>query len=117
MDTLRRRTLVYIEPYPKSKAFDFYTAEISDAVYNDRKVVFEPFTGVGPQRFMDLFAVSSTRWYARKRKNKEGQKLDWKRETAELRNSAALLNYLDAEQTALLTFEDETVALKGEHHE
>lgn len=111
------KRVVYIEPYPKSKAFDFYTAEISDAVYNDRKVVFEPFTGVGPQRFMDLFAVSSTRWYARKRKNKEGQKLDWKRETAELRNSAALLNYLDAEQTALLTFEDETVALKGEHHE
>jgi len=111
------KRVVYIEPYPKSKAFDFYTAEISDAVYNDRKVVFEPFTGVGPQRFMDLFAVSSTRWYARKRKNKEGQKLDWKRETAELRNSAALLNYLDAEQTALLTFEDETVALKGEHYE
>ena len=111
------KRVLYIEPYPKSKAFDFYTAEISDAVYDERKVVFEPFTGVGPQRFMDLFAVSSTRWYAKKRKDKHGQKIEWKKETAELRNSAALLNYLDAEQTALLTFEDETVALKGEHHE
>ena len=73
---------------------------------------FLPFTGVGPQRFTDLFAVSSTRWYAKKRKDKNGKKLDWKREEAELRNSSALLNYLDAEQTALLNFEDETVAMK-----
>jgi deoxycytidylate deaminase len=111
------KRVVYIEPYPKSKAFDFYKAEISDAIFDKRKVVFEPFTGVGPQRFMDLFAVSSTRWYAKKRKDKYGNKLEWKKETAELRNSAALLNYLDAEQTALLTFEDETVALEGEQHE
>lgn len=112
------KRVVYIEPYPKSKAFQFYTAEISDAIDNDKKVVFEPFTGVGPQRFTDLFAVSSTRWYAKKRKDKEGKKLEWKREEAELRNSAALLNYLDAEETALLTFEEETVALKGElNHE
>lgn len=106
--------VVYIEPYPKSKAFEFYTAEISDVVKDERKVVFEPFTGVGPQRFIDLFAVSSTRWYARKRKDKDGKKLEWKRGNAELRTSAPLLNYLDAEQTALLNFEDETVALKGD---
>ena len=111
------RRVVYIEPYPKSKAFDFYTAEISDTVHDDQKVVFEPFTGVGPQRFMDLFALSSTRWYPKKRKDSTGKRLDWKKETAELRNSATLFNYLDAEQAALLTFEDETVALKGEHHE
>lgn len=108
------KRVVYIEPYPKSKAFQFYTAEISDTVKDDKKVVFEPFTGVGPQRFVDLFAVSSTRWYSRKRKDKDGKKLEWKKDEAELRNSSALLNYLDAEQTALLSFEDEAVALKGE---
>jgi len=108
------RRVVYIEPYPKSKAFQFYKAEISDTIKDNKKVVFEPFTGVGPQRFVDLFAVSSTRWYSRKRKDKNGKALDWRRDQAELRNSSALLNYLDAEQTALLSFEDETVALKGE---
>lgn len=108
------KRVVYIEPYPKSKAFQFYVAEISDTVRVDEKVVFEPFTGVGPQRFIDLFAVSSTRWYSRKRKDKDGKKLEWIRDRAELRNSSALLNYLDAEETALLSFEDETVALKGE---
>lgn len=107
------KKVLYIEPYPKSKAFQFYTVEISDSEEDlDKKVVFMPFTGVGPQRFIDLFAVSSTRWYAKKRKDKNGKKLDWKREEAELRNSSPLLNYLDAEQTALLIFEDETVALK-----
>lgn len=112
------KRVVYIEPYPKSKAFQFYTAEISDAILNDKKVVFEPFVGVGPQRFIDLFAVSSTRWYAKRRKDKTGKKIGWKREESELRNPASLMNYLDAEEAALLTFEDETVALKGElNHE
>lgn len=111
------KRVVYIEPYPKSKAFNFYSVEISDAVSDPRKVVFEPFTGVGPQRFMDLFAVSSTRWYARTRKDSQGKKLDWKREDAELRNPAALLNYLDAEQAALMAFEDETVAIEGGSHD
>lgn len=108
------KRVVYIEPYPKSKAFQFYTAEISDTIQDSEKVVFEPFVGVGPQKFIDLFAVSSTRWYAKKRKDKSGKKIEWKREEAELRNPACLLNYLDAEETALLNFEDETVALKGE---
>lgn len=107
------KRVVYIEPYPKSKAFEFYTAEISDAVQNEKKVLFEPFVGVGPQRFVDLFAVSSTRWYTKKRKDKSGKKLEWKREDAELRSSANLFNYLDAEETALLNFEDETVALNN----
>ncbi len=110
--------VVYIEPYLKSKAFQFYPAEISDGRKDNGKVVFEPFTGVGPQRFIDLFAVSSTRWYAKKRKDKHGVKLPWKREDAELRNPISLLNYLDAEQSALMVFEEETVALKGElNHE
>lgn len=108
------KRVVYIEPYPKSKAFEFYKVEISDSINDIQKVVFQPFTGVGPQRFVDLFSVSSTRWYAKKRKDKEGNKLNWNKEAAELRNPSILLNYLDAEQAALLSFEDETVALKGE---
>ena len=108
------KRVVYIEPYPKSKAFDFYTAEISDSVYDDAKVVFEPFTGVGPQRYNDLFAMNSTRWYTKKRKKKDGTRLDWQREDAELRNPLTIFNYLDAEKNAVMTFEDTTMALKGE---
>jgi len=107
------KRVVYIEPYPKSKAVQFYPNEITDDRTDEIKVVFEPFTGVGPQRFVDLFSVSSARWYARKRKNKQGYKLSWKRDEAELRNPLLLINYLDAEKLALIVFEDETVALKG----
>ena len=108
------KRVVYIEPYPKSKALDFYRAEISAGKPDERKVVFEPFVGVGPQRFVDLFALSSTKWYARRRKNKDGRTVEWKREKAELRNPAALFNYLDSEEQALMVFEDETVAFKKE---
>ena len=107
------KRVVYIEPYPKSKAFDFYTVEISDSIPDGNKVVFEPFTGVGPQRYNDLFSMSSTRWYTKKRKNKDGTKLEWKREKAELRNPLALFSYLDAEKAAYVAFEDESLALKG----
>ena len=109
------KRVVYIEPYPKSKALDFYRAEISAGKPDEQKVVFEPFVGVGPQRFVDLFALSSTKWYARKRKNKEGRTVVWEREKAELRNPATLFNYLDAEAQALMVFEDETVAFKKEN--
>ena len=107
------KRVVYIEPYPKSKAFDFYTVEISDSIPDGNKVVFEPFTGVGPQRYNDLFSMSSTRWYTKKRKNKDGTKLEWEREKAELRNPLALFSYLDAEKAAYVAFEDESLALKG----
>jgi deoxycytidylate deaminase len=110
------KRVVYIEPYPKSKAFQFYPAEITDGKTIGNKVVFEPFTGVGPQRFVDLFAVSSARWYARKRKNNQGYKLKWDRDKAELRNPISLINYLEAEKLALMVFEDETVALKGDNN-
>ena len=106
------KRVVYIEPYPKSKAFSFYPAEISDNKPDEKRVVFEPFVGVGPQQFMDLFAVASTKWYARKRKDKQGRKISWERDGAELRNPASLYNYLDAERNALMPFEEELVAYK-----
>lgn len=104
--------VVYIEPYPKSKAFDFYKNEITNDKAMQQRVLFEPFVGVGPQRYIDLFAMSSTRWYTKKRKSSDGNKLEWNRGVATFRSPASLLNYLDGEETALLNFEDETVAIK-----
>lgn len=108
------KRVVYIEPYPKSKAFEFYTAEISDSIADEQKVVFAPFTGVGPQRYNDLFAMNSTRWYTKKRKVKDGTKLEWNREQAELRNPLTIFNYIDAEKNAVMAFEDIAMALRGE---
>lgn len=61
--------VVFIEPYPKSYA----TVLHKDAITLDGaigKVVFEPFVGVSPVRYRDLFE-------RKKRKSKAGKALEW----------------------------------------
>jgi len=56
--------VVYVEPYPKSKALDLHSDAIyvpdlkSDSDDAKNKVLFRPFEGVGPRRFIDLFSLS-----------------------------------------------------------
>lgn len=110
------KNVIYIEPYPKSKTFEFYKHETYDGgvskTETTNKVVFQPFTGVGPQKFLDLFAVSSIRWKRRKRKDANGKRLCWNAEEATPRNQLSYLSYLELEQNAVLQFEDETHALR-----
>lgn len=52
--------VVFIEPYPKSKALDLHKDSIIvDTIYSkeQNKVVFQPFIGVGPRRFIDFFSL------------------------------------------------------------
>ena len=101
--------VVYIEPYPKSKAIDFYQEEISTNEADEgKKVVFIPFSGVGPRRYIDLFAMSSTKWGQKKRKDDDGNKIAWKRDEAKIRNPMRPLSYLDYEKAAYLSYYDET---------
>ena len=107
--------VVYIEPYPKSKALDFYKQEISTVLADEnKKVVFTSFSGVGPRRYIDLFAMSSTKWGAKKRKEKDGNKFEWQRENASIRNPMRAMTYLDYENVAYLNYYDE---IKGEHED
>lgn len=55
--------VVYVEPYPKSRALDLHSEAISlktslDNQSEKNRVTFEPFTGVGARRFLDLFSMS-----------------------------------------------------------
>ena len=46
------KKVVYIDPYPKSKALEFYINEISqDEQEQDKKVIFIPFKGVWSSAF------------------------------------------------------------------
>lgn len=102
------KKVVYIEPYPKSKALEFYPNEISQNGQNsERKVVFIPFKGVGPHRFIDLFSMHSIRWYSRNRKNKDGYVIQWDRSKADLRNPMSLMNYIEMEQSAHKQYTEE----------
>lgn len=103
------KKVVYIEPYPKSKALDFYKHEISTLIKDeDSKVVFIPFSGVGPRRYIDLFAMSSTKWGAKKRKKKDGYNIEWRREEASIHNPMRAITYLEYESIAYLSYFEET---------
>lgn len=56
--------VVYVEPYPKSRALEMhgdsiYAAGESDPKGKDHKVEFRPFVGIAPRRFPDLFGQYS----------------------------------------------------------
>jgi len=70
------RRVVYIEPYEKSQAIRLHGDAITLDDHGDpgseagqrSKVVFEPFVGVGPRRYLDLFSMKLSNGYPLKRK-------------------------------------------------
>lgn len=105
------KRVVYIEPYPKSKALDFHT----DSIYLGfqepvDKVHFEPFVGVGPRRFFDLFSCRHGSGRIVERKD-AGFAKKWTELTASLRLQMTPFSYLDLEELALDTIAD--TLLKG----
>jgi len=65
------KKVIYVEPYPKSLAEDLFRDFITvDKVSEDKKVTFQPFVGIAPRRFMDLFS-----WLNRKKE--DGSIIDW----------------------------------------
>lgn len=112
------KKVVYIEPYPKSKALEFYKKEISQKEdEQNTKVIFIPFKGVGPHRFVDLFSMDSIRWYARTRKKQDGYIVQWNRDGANLRNPMALLNYIDMEKSAYKQYAEEIAGIGKEEED
>jgi deoxycytidylate deaminase len=91
------KRVVYIEPYPKSMAQRLYPEAIctDGQPANDDQVKFEPFLGISPERYTDLFAMSGPR------KNKDGTAIAWKRMAAEPRLERMVGSYLQVETSAI----------------
>jgi cytidine deaminase len=57
------RKVVYLEPYPKSRANELHGEEINlysiDGKEQDDKLVFCAFTGVGPRQYQRVFSMSA----------------------------------------------------------
>lgn len=49
------RRVVFLEPYPKSYASELHDDSISVGILVPGKVLFEPFIGISPYRYRDLF--------------------------------------------------------------
>jgi deoxycytidylate deaminase len=66
------KRVVFLEPYPKSYAEELHSDSItfhrSDA---DKRVIFEPFIGISPRRYQDIFEKKN------KRKDADGKALRW----------------------------------------
>ena len=101
--------VVYVEPYPKSKAFEFYSDSIKikneKNQKNDGRVSFEPFTGVGSRRFLDLFSMSLGGGYKLPRKDDGGNILHWDNEEKTIRTPLLPMSYLEIESEAIKIWE------------
>jgi hypothetical protein len=57
----------------------------------------EPFVGVGPRRFFDLFSTQLGSGYPIRRKDESGRLMEWKPEKSRLRLQMLPVSYLDLE--------------------
>jgi deoxycytidylate deaminase len=62
--------VVFLEPYPKSLFQKLHNDSITFETDLDDKVLFEPFIGISPRRYRDIFEKKS-------RKHKSGKAMEW----------------------------------------
>jgi deoxycytidylate deaminase len=109
--------VVFVEPYPKSRAMDLHSDAIflaheSDMKQKKGKVCFEPFVGIGPRRFLDLFSMGLSRGRKTKRKDR-GETIEWKRSTACVREPLSPISYIERE--TFVSGEIDKLLMGGNH--
>lgn len=72
------RRVVYVEPYPKSLAAELYpkAIQIEEGTPQRSGVLFEPFVGIAPRRYMSLFEMREAK------KDRTGAVIAWDARTA-----------------------------------
>lgn len=101
----------FIEPYPKSKALEFHSESIKTGISEEKGekqdfTLFEPFIGVGPRRFFDLFSINSGSGRTIKRKDKNGNVVEWIPETAKPKVQLFPISYLQREEESSLAYNE-----------
>jgi deoxycytidylate deaminase len=75
--------VVFVEPYPKSRAQDLHGDAIATSDDEDGDVAFVPFVGVAPRRYLELFdAAARARIGHIARKDSTGHKIPFDRHAA-----------------------------------
>jgi deoxycytidylate deaminase len=101
--------VVYIEPYAKSKALEFHSEAIMPSFKsnnNDDFIYFEPFIGLGPRKFFDMFSMNLGSGRSVTRKTKDGRLVEWDPGIATLKTPLIPLNYKEREQRAVDMFKE-----------
>jgi deoxycytidylate deaminase len=92
------KRVVYVEPYAKSKAQELYkdSVSVNPPTKVKGKVVFEPFVGISPNRYLEFFQPNSDR------KDKKGRALVWEgREVKTSRLKRYIYSYILMEEAAV----------------
>ena len=108
------RRVVYIEPYPKSRALELHRDAIhgydethaphcgNEHCRELHAVRFEPLLGIGPHRFVELFSLQTSAGAQRERKVKSsGERIRWDPRTSAPKVEMLPLSYLDLEAKVL----------------
>ena len=90
--------VVYVEPYPKSKAKELHQDSIiidpdkknGKTIQEQEKVHFEPFVGISPRRYMDFFTMV-------KRKTEDGSTVEWNGKKENPRINSSFSTYFPKE--------------------
>lgn len=102
--------VVFIEPYPKSKATELHPDSIflaheEEPAQADSKVKFIPFVGVGPRRFIDLFSMNLSSGTIMCREI-NGKKVDWERSTSHIRVPLKPISYIERETNLAIAIDN-----------
>ena len=116
-------SVVYIEPYSKSKAAELHSDSIEMGEERDQtevegeeqnRVRFIPFVGIGPRRYFDLFSMKLSTGYPIERKQQGScLRAKWDRETARPRIPMLPMSYLEREELAITEISEAIERLKG----
>jgi len=89
------RRVTFLEPYPKSHAKDLHGDSITfSAAEAEHKVLFEPFIGISPRRYRDIFEK-------KKRKDKDGKAMIWSKGKPVPRIEDMSSAYIENEEPAM----------------
>jgi deoxycytidylate deaminase len=97
--------VVYIEPYPKSKAKELHEDAIeigeSARTSNPLAIPFVPFVGISPSKYSLLFTAKPMYSQEVSRKLKSGHAINWQRSRTQLRASMVPIPYVEREIRAI----------------
>lgn len=85
------KRVVYVEPYPKSKAKQLHQDSISvdPTAPSTDHVNFEPFEGIAPRQYQDIFDAGELR------KDNEGRTIDWRTRGGTMHGTPRFMRFLN----------------------
>jgi deoxycytidylate deaminase len=99
------KRVVYVEPYPKSKAKELHEDAIligdSARKADPNTVTFVPFVGISPRKYLDMFTANPVYSAQVDRKLRSGHAINWSRSRTPLRTKMASLSYIEREARAV----------------